>query len=250
MWWTVTMSIYIGGAGSVIIGGLYWKKGTTAGAWAGFLVGFAGSMGGILAQEIYGKAFPLNGAQISFYTMLVSILVYIVVSLLTYAEDFDMDRMLHRGVYAPTSSIGVAEIKKVNRRGIAWGSLIGINEDFTPGDKWIAGGLFVWSMIFFGVSIGGALWYLARPWPVSVWSTFWHWVAVTIPIMMSVITGIWFTCGGVVDTIDLFRRLRLERVNTLDSGFVLGHQNMDESVLVKPVSSAPEQTYQPVETKV
>ncbi len=31
MWWTVTMAIYIGGAGAIIIGGLYWKKATTRG---------------------------------------------------------------------------------------------------------------------------------------------------------------------------------------------------------------------------
>ncbi|MCX6935665.1 MAG: hypothetical protein NTZ01_05690 [Verrucomicrobia bacterium] len=39
MWWIVTEALYIGGAGAAIIGGLYWKRGTTAGAWAGLLTG-------------------------------------------------------------------------------------------------------------------------------------------------------------------------------------------------------------------
>lgn len=39
MFFALTGSVYMGGAGSVIIGGLYWKKGTAAGAWAAMSVG-------------------------------------------------------------------------------------------------------------------------------------------------------------------------------------------------------------------
>ncbi|HEY9249507.1 MAG TPA: sodium:proline symporter, partial [Rariglobus sp.] len=39
MWWSVTTAVYVGGAGAAIIGGLYWKKGTTAGAWAAVVSG-------------------------------------------------------------------------------------------------------------------------------------------------------------------------------------------------------------------
>ncbi len=242
MWWTVTMSLYIGGAGSVIIGGLYWKKGTTAGAWAGLLTGFAASMAGILAQQLYGHAFPLNGAQISFFTMLISITTYGVVSLLTCRVDFDMDRMLHRGVHASAEERAAAVRQKgIKRKGIHWGQIIGINENFTLTDKWIAAGLFVWSMVFFFIAVVGTLWYLVAPWPLSAWSTFWHLNAVIIPIAMSVITGVWFTCGGITDTIDLFRRLRQEKANALDSGFVVDHQNMDDRISPAPLQPMPAQ---------
>ena len=41
-------------------------------------------------------------------------------------------------------------------------------------------------------------------------------------------TGIWFTCGGVRDIRSLFRRLSTTQVNERDSGFVVGHHNLEE----------------------
>ncbi len=58
MWWAVTEAIYVGGAGIAIIGGLYWKKGTTAGAWAGLLTGSILVTGGIIARQILSQGFP------------------------------------------------------------------------------------------------------------------------------------------------------------------------------------------------
>jgi SSS family solute:Na+ symporter len=247
MWWTVTMAIYISGAGSVIIGGLYWKKGTTAGAWAGFLTGFAASMSGIAAQQIYGRSFPLNGAHIAFLAMLISLAAYALVSLLTRREDFDMDRMLHRGIHAQPGE-GADDHQEVKpKHPFQWGRIIGFDDNFTVGDKWVAGGLFAWTMAFFAIAGLGTLWYLIRPWPDSVWSTFWHYVAIIIPIVMSVITGIWFTWGGISDTIDLFRRLRQERVNPLDSGFVIDHQNLDEEVAAETARASPQRERPPID---
>jgi SSS family solute:Na+ symporter len=96
MWFNVTMAIFTGGAGSAIIGGLYWKKGTAHGAWAAMITGSGLSIGGILARQVYGDHFPLNGTQISFFATLTAIATYVMVSLLTGKEDFNMDRMLHR----------------------------------------------------------------------------------------------------------------------------------------------------------
>ena len=39
MWMQITTVLFVGGAGSAIIGGLYWSRGTTAGAWSGMLTG-------------------------------------------------------------------------------------------------------------------------------------------------------------------------------------------------------------------
>jgi SSS family solute:Na+ symporter len=230
MWWTVTMSIYIGGAGAVIIGGLYWKKGTTAGAWAGLLTGSILSVSGIAAQSIYGKGFPLNGIQISFFTMLVTLCVYVIVSLVTAREDFNMDRMLHRGAYAKVKTLVGDEPDVPARRRIDWAGIIGIDENFTVGDKWIAISLFAWMMIFFLITIFGTLWNFFSPWSAATWSEFWHVNAVVIPVIVSVVTGLWFTWGGVIDSIDLFRRLRVEKSNPLDDGRVIGHQNLDEAL--------------------
>src|SRR5258708_7101419 len=126
MWWSVTASIYVGGAGAAIIGGLYWKKGTTAGAWTALVVGSTLPAGGILARQHYGDDFLFNGREIAFYASLLAIISYVVVSLLTHEEDFNMDRMLHRGQYAvPPISGHVPPVDPVPAPTWSWGRLIG-----------------------------------------------------------------------------------------------------------------------------
>jgi len=225
MWWLVTEALYVGGAGVAIIGGLYWKKGTTAGAWAGLLSGSGLVTGGILARQIYGNDFPLNGAEISFFGSISACLVYAVVSLLTCREDFNMERMLHRGKYAVESE---RKFETHGRKRVTWGKLIGLDEHFTFGDKILAGGLFGWSMIWFVVFVVGTVWNLISPWPISVWSQFWFVVGIGIPIAFALITSVWFSWGGIRDMRLFFKRLKEERVDVLDNGMVVNHHNLDE----------------------
>jgi SSS family solute:Na+ symporter len=242
MWWGVTMAIYVGGAGAVIIGGLYWKKGTEAGAWTALLTGSTLAVSGILMRLLCregwllddwfgGKGFPLNGMQISFFASLVAAASYVVVSWLTCREDFNMSRMLHRGEYAKLKqAVGDAHElpATANRKVSIWGKLIGFDENFTLGDKWITGtmfGLSLWWVLIFAV---GTVWNFIAPWPLHVWSTYWHIVGICYPVFMAVVTGIWFTWGGIRDIKDLFSRLKSEKVNHLDDGTVIGNQNLDE----------------------
>jgi SSS family solute:Na+ symporter len=238
MWFAITQGIFAGGAGAAIIGGLYWKKGTTAGAWAGMLSGSSLSVAGILARQYYGDAFPLNGLQISFCASMIAVILYVVISLLTNREDFNMNRMLHRGAYADVP-VRLGEQPVPNRKPVfSLERLIGIDEHFSLGDKWIAGGLFGWSVLFSLIMIVGTIWNLASPWPISVWSTFWHVVAVVIPVFFAVVIGIWFTWGGIADSLALFRSLRAEKFNPLDNGMVVGGQNLDETKCPEPPVSS------------
>lgn len=233
MWWYLTMAIYVGGAGAVIIGGLYWKKGTTAGAWAALLTGSGFAVGGILARLIWPE-FPLNGMQVSFGACLLAMSVYVFVSLLTCKEDFNMDRMLHRGQYAQiTAAMGEVSARELHTHRGLFARLIGIDKHFTRGDKWIAAGLLGWSLLWVGVFIVGGLWNLIAPWPEAWWAQFWHITGIGIPIFMALITAIWFTWGGTRDIIQLFQRLKTKQTNELDDGTVIGHQNLDEAKLDK-----------------
>jgi len=236
MWWDVTAALFVGGAGAAIIGGLYWKKGTTAGAWAGLLTGSVLSGGGILAREIYGDHLPLNGREIAFFASLIAVSLYVVVSLLTCREDFNMDRMLHRGKYAALAPGPVDPIESPAKRKVTWGKLIGLDENFTRGDTWIAGSLFAWNMLWFAIFVVGSVWNLIAPWPDEAWSRFWHVAAIGLPVFISVVTAFWFTWGGVRDIRALFRHLRTQKINHLDDGTVVGHHNLDESG--SPESSA------------
>jgi solute:Na+ symporter, SSS family len=137
-----------------------------------------------------------------------------------------MDRLLHRGAYAVKEE---KEFETKSRKQVTWGKLIGLDENFTLGDKWLAGGLFGWSMIWFVVFVVGTIWNLFAPWPITVWSNFWYVVAISLPIFFAMMTAVWFTCGGIRDMREFFRRLKKERVNVLDNGMVVNHHNMDES---------------------
>ncbi|WPJ97256.1 hypothetical protein SH580_05985 [Coraliomargarita algicola] len=231
MWWAVTTAIYVGGAGAVIIGGLYWKKGTTTGAWAALLTGSSLAVSGIIARLIWAESFPLHGMQVSFIATLCAITVYVLVSLLTCKEDFNLDRMLHRGKYAKiVDAVGDAKMQTVDykNKGILE-RILNFNEHFTFGDKCISYGLFAWSMLWFSTFVIGSIWNLISPWSEEVWKSFWHVTGVGIPVCMALITAVWFTWGGVRDIIALFSRLKVEQVNELDDGTVLGHQNLDEA---------------------
>jgi SSS family solute:Na+ symporter len=252
MWFSVSQGIFTTGAGAVIIGGLYWKKGTAAGAWTALITGSILSVVGILARQYYGPDFFLNGLQISFFCSLISLSLYVGVSLLTCKEEFNMDRMLHRGVYAEIEAeLGEVVQKPVNRK-LHWGKLIGIDENFTLGDKWVAGVLFGWSMLFTVIMVFGTLWNLVWPWSLATWSSFWHVVAILIPVVFAVVMGVWFTWGGIGVSIVLFRRLRAQKVNPLDNGRVVDHQNLDESVLPDaespeaPSNTTPEEPMEPL----
>ena len=231
MWWSITQTVFIGGAGSAIIGGLYWKKGTAAAAWAAFLTGSTLAVGGIVAQQIdrhyYNQDFLLNGAQMAFFASLIAVGVYIVTSLLTCREDFNLDRMLHREKYASIKQlVGDAPIQHVQK--IGWGKIIGMDDNFTTGDKWITVSLFAWNLFWLGVFAVVSIWSLMSPLSTGWWSAYSHYTGIYLPIFFAIVTGIWFTWGGLKDMRLLFQRLRRQRINSLDDGTVINNQNLDE----------------------
>ena len=224
MWWGVTEALFVGGAGVAIIGGLYWKRGTTTGAWAGMITGSTLVTGGIIARQIWVDAFPLNGTWIGFVGSLTACTVYAVTSWLTCREPFDLDRMLHRGKYAVER-----EPRPQESRRLSWSRLIGFDEHFSRGDKWLAGGIFGWSALWLSVLLIGTAWNIISPWPATAWAAFWGVVGIGLPIIIATVNAFWFTWGGVRDMRELFRRLDMEKVNALDNGMVVDHTNLGEN---------------------
>jgi len=96
----------------------------------------------------------------------------------------------------------------------------------------MAVGLLCWGLLWLSVFLFGSAWNLIAPWPLEVWKQFWHIVGIGIPVFMSLLTAVWFTWGGTRDIFRLFKNLRVEKINELDDGTVVGHQNLDDAAVL------------------
>ena len=151
MFLTITGAIFAGGAGAVIIGGLYWDRGTTAGAWSALLVGGGVATVGVVVKQITDATLDswaatdglhtlatcvrylkenVTGQEMTFYSMIAAIACYVGVSLLGPGGKFSLDRLLHRGEYAIAGETATSF-----RDARSWWERLGFTRDFTGADK-------------------------------------------------------------------------------------------------------------------
>jgi SSS family solute:Na+ symporter len=213
LYFAITAAIFVGGSGAVIIGGLYWKRGTTAAAWSALIVGSVVSVTGIVLQQIY-EDFPINGQYFWGIAMGLSSLVYIVVSLLNKKENFDMDKMLHRGKYSIKEETII--IDEVPLKGL---KVLGMGKEFTRGDKIIYLTAYTWTFAWVVVFIIGTVFNLSGDVSNSTWMLFWKYF-VFINLAVSIIVLIWFTIGGIKDFKEMLFRLKTMIRDHKDDGSV------------------------------
>ena len=247
MFFDITGAIFLGGAGSVIIGGLYWKRGTTGGAWAAMIIGMVLSAGGLFLQSYWasispvllgwfpgnsfllriGNDFPFNGRQMMFFAMLSSIAGYIGISLLqNYSHN--MDRLLHRGQYRRADDPSVENPVK------SWKNL-GMGPEFSKWDKVIYLGTIVWVLGWWCVFLIGTAINMVVDIGEDTWAAFWH-INLWISVVLGVFTTGWFLIGGILDVRRLFADLKESPVNPLDDGAVIGGVNAEEALNLPPKS--------------
>lgn len=236
MYFQATGAIFTGGAGAVLIGGLYWKRGTAAGAWSAMIVGSVLAVGGVLMINIvwpvlvpwlqagysdlnWVNALPerfwLNGVQMSFLASLAACVAYVIASYLSADPRIDMDRLLNRGRYQAKAAEGVDHLAPP-AEGLR---AIGFNGEFTRGDKWIYWINVVWVSFFFVSFVSICVWQLFYRWPDEWWGNWWLFNIVFIGVT-GVATTIWFLIGGTRDLIALFRRLGAIQRDASDDGTV------------------------------
>ena len=213
LYFAITAAIFVGGSGAVIIGGLYWKRGTTTAAWSALIVGSIVSVTGIILQQVY-ENFPINGQYFWGIAMGVSSLVYVLVSLLGKKEEFDMDKMLHRGKYAIKEETVVVD--EVPLKGL---KMLGMGKEFTKGDKILYLAAYTWTFLWVIVFVIGTIFNLSGDVPDSSWITFWKYF-VMINLVASIIVIVWFTIGGFKDFSDMLHRLKTMVRNHNDDGTV------------------------------
>lgn len=240
MFFDITGAIFLGGAGSVIIGGLYWKRGTTVGAWAAMIVGSVFSMAGLMTQSLWAghiapalqdvfpdsillagiaDDFPFNGRQMMFFAMLCAIVAYVATSLCG-KHLHNMDKLLHRGAYRRADDPSVESPLR------SWRSL-GMGPEFSWGDKIIYIGTMVWVLGWWAVFLIGSVLNKILDITESAWVAFWH-VNLWISLVLGFITTGWFIVGGIADVRRLFRDLEKNRINEADDGRVVNGLNADD----------------------
>ena len=248
---TIVVSIWAGGAGPVVLFGLYSRFGNTKGAFTSLILGSSTSLGGVLIQrnwadhvypflkrhnwvdgvgnflETVSRPFnpyikwemnavkcPVNSYEFFFLAMLIGITGYVTVSLLTNrGKRYDLDALLHRN----------EEDENQKKQKVSWVSkLIGITPEYTRGDKIIAWFVFCYSVMWrCGIAFLGVLaWNMISKWKLESWGTYFFVTLFAIPCALGVFTTFWFLIGGIKDMRQLFRDLAARQIDENDNGFV------------------------------
>ena len=231
LYFAVTFAIFAGGVGAVIIGGLYWDRGTTEGAWAAMIVGATIAVTGTIVPQVSDswlndtegfngiKNFILrlkeiNGIKFYALSMGFSSFSYILVSLMTFKEKINMDKLLKRGKYSIKE-----EIKIIDEKVKPIFKIFGIGKEFIIEDKIIYLVSFVWNILFTLVFVFGTMYNLSNDVSDESWMIYWKY-QLYINIIFSFIIIIWFTIGGFIDIKKMFKSLSSSKRDHEDSGFV------------------------------
>jgi hypothetical protein len=256
MFITIMCSLWLGGAGPIMIFGLYSRFGNTVGAYCSLIFGSGISLAGLICQRNwadciypYLKAnewdiafgsflekvsaplnpivvwkmdavkFPINSYEISMIAMLAGIIAYVAGSLLTYRKPYDLDKLLHRGRYAVDDAVPEKQswsILSIIKK------MVGITPEYTRGDRIIAWSVFIYN-IFYKLILafaGVVIWNKISPWPLEWWGIYFMVVMLIIPGIAGFITTFWFMTGGIIHLRQLFRDLSLRVNDPLDNGQV------------------------------
>jgi solute:Na+ symporter, SSS family len=256
---TIMCTMWMGGCAPVMIFGLYSRFGTTAGAFTSLITGMIMSISGILIQrnwadivypwlieinyieplskflsavskplnpyivwEMDPVKFPINSYEFYLITMLVTLFLYCLVSYLTMKKPFNLERMLHRGIY---------NLDGDKKEPLHWSlstvfsKLLGITKEYTTGDKVIAWGFFLYSFVwgFLFTIVFVIIWNFFSPLSIKWWGNYFFIVYLVVPGIMAAISTFWFGIGGFIDLRQLFRDLKTRVDNPLDNGQVDGN---------------------------
>jgi len=236
LYFAVTAAIFSGGCGAVIIGGLYWDRGTTAAAWTAMIVGAVIGVGGTLVKQVSSDwlADPasyqtmksillflqnINGQEYWGIGMAASSLSYVTVSLAGPEKRMNMDKLLNRGKYSIDG-----EVKVVNEEPDLGWKIFGMGKEFTKTDKLIYIVNYAWTGMWTIVFIVGTIYNLSNPVSNSSWMAYWKYY-IYINIVVCAVIIVWFTLGGFSDLRQMIKSLKSERRDHGDDGWV---DNMEE----------------------
>lgn len=243
IWWAVTGAIYNGGAGAILIGGLYWKRGTVQAAWAAAGVSIPLSLAAVVLSNNWFQSmtwlkahgypeFISSGFWLSFFVSVVAIILYVSISFLTCRKPYDLSSLLSRAAqHHETDTVELARKPSLLNR------MVGIDEDFTKSDRSVAYFIFWFSLLMFGLVIFMLFWQFGLPRLIVLfggsaetaealrlgkhgWAILWLWIKLVIPCLIAFVTLIWFSIGGFADMRSFFRTMKTRERDEKDDGSV------------------------------
>jgi SSS family solute:Na+ symporter len=238
LFFAITGAIFAGGSGAVIIGGLYWRRGTAPAAWTALITGSTIAVGGILIHQMPAELFDAapafltglgrriwilrhflyhtNGQQYWAVAMGASSVLYVLVSLLGPRRVVDLEKLLHRGKYDTAHEIAV-----VNAAPSKGWRMLGMGREFTRGDKAIYIATYIHIGVWFVIFVIGTIYNLTHEVEDAAWAGFWR-RYFYIQVGYTIFVIVWFTVGGFRDIAAMFRKLRIMRRDEADDGMVVG----------------------------
>jgi len=213
LFFAITGAIFAGGSGAVIIGGLYWKRGTTAAAYTAMILGAGISVGGIVLLQLDPK-FPVNGQWFWGIAMVAATLGYVAVSLLRKGGAADLEQLLHRGAHAlPQDVVAVTDLPPVGWRAL------GLDRDATRGDRVTVLATYGWILFWAVAFVAGTVLSATGTVSEAAWAAFWH-AFLVINLVAGVVVLFWFGTLGIRDLGRMLRALRGRVRDVTDDGFV------------------------------
>ncbi len=238
MFQSITGAIFVGGAGSAIIGGLYWRQATPAGAFAGMISGSVLAVTGLFVRNVFWDkiierrvdsgwpqwvmnlpdAFPLNGLEMSFYTALIAASTFVFVSLVTKPlAGGSLDDILNHGDEEHGSAPAADKALTPQRwRRLRW---IGISDQFSKTDVFIYFFKIAWTLLWFtAFVVGTAYGTLSKNGIPEHWWPRWWAFQISVYIIVGIGTAVWFFVGGLGDVRRLIYTLSMYQRNENDDG--------------------------------
>ncbi len=204
-------------------------------------------LGPIIVWNLNPHKFPINSTEIGFMCNILCVISYTVVSLCTCHEPFNMDRMLHRGIYA----VGGPKVapKKEDLSHLSLPArighflnknFIGIDENYTKGDKILAYSVFAYSFGYSFVTLFllPVIWNFFSPWEIQWWSTYFFIKNLVVSVIIAVISTFWFGICGTRDLMQLYKDLAAKEVDVLDDGRVMGNMSVADIEAMKKAEAA------------
>lgn len=171
--------------------------------------------------ELTADKFPINSVEVGVANQLFALLLYVALSFATCRKPFDLAKMLHRDG-SPQVRAGDCNRQQPKphaplrlRAGKALSLLLGIDADYTRGDRVLAWSVFLYSFGwgFCVCFLGNVSWHflgeagVLPAQPESWWGDYFLAVSIIVPCIVGLVSTVWFGICGTRDLLRLFRDL-------------------------------------------